>query len=102
MVLVPAAPKPGTRTSKKLHALPAGRLATARAWELKEAFSHFWTYESVIWAGASLDYWVLPRHAQRPGTDEEGGLDVAFPRATDPQPVSGKRRDFQRRGMRPQ
>ena len=35
----------------------ASKLATARAWELKEAFSHFWHYQSVIWAGAFLDYW---------------------------------------------
>ena len=28
------------------------------AWELKEAFSHFWKYRSVTWAGAFLDYWT--------------------------------------------
>ena len=42
---------------KKLNALLASKLATAKAWELKEAFSHFWKYKSVFWAGGFLDYW---------------------------------------------
>jgi len=42
---------------KKLHALLASKLATGRAWELKETFSHFWDYKSVTWARAFLDYW---------------------------------------------
>jgi transposase len=42
---------------KKLNALIASKLDTARAWELKEAFLHFWKYKSPIWAGAFLDYW---------------------------------------------
>jgi transposase len=45
------------RARQKLQALLDSKLATARAWELKEAFSHFWSYKSVIWAGAFLDYW---------------------------------------------
>jgi transposase len=45
------------RARQKLNALLASKLATARAWELKEAFSHFWKYKSEIWAGAFLDYW---------------------------------------------
>ena len=45
------------RARQKLHALLASKLATARAWELKETFSYFWHYKSVIWAGAFLDYW---------------------------------------------
>jgi transposase len=45
------------RARQKLQALPAAKLATARAWELKEAFRHFWKYRSVLWAGAFLDYW---------------------------------------------
>jgi transposase len=45
------------RARQKLDALLASKLATARAWELKEALSHFWRYNSVIWAGAFLDYW---------------------------------------------
>jgi transposase len=42
---------------QKLTALLASKLDTARAWELKETFSHFWSYKSVLWAGAFLDYW---------------------------------------------
>jgi transposase len=45
------------RARQKLNALLVSKLATARAWELKETFSHFWHYKSVIWAGAFLDYW---------------------------------------------
>jgi transposase len=45
------------RARQKLNALLASKLATARAWELKEIFSHLWQYKSVIWAGAFLDYW---------------------------------------------
>jgi transposase len=45
------------RARQKLNTLLASKLATARAWELKEAFSHFWKYKSEIWAGAFLDYW---------------------------------------------
>ncbi|EQD37065.1 transposase IS204/IS1001/IS1096/IS1165 family protein, partial [mine drainage metagenome] len=33
------------RARKKLNALLASKLATARAWELKEAFGHFWKYK---------------------------------------------------------
>jgi transposase len=47
------------RARQKLNALLASKLATARAWELKETFSHFWQYQSVIWAGAFLDYWCF-------------------------------------------
>lgn len=41
----------------KLNALLATKLATARAWDLKECFHYFWHYKSPIWAGAFLDYW---------------------------------------------
>jgi transposase len=47
------------RARQKLNALLASKLATARAWELKEAFSHFWHYKSVTWAGGFLDYWCF-------------------------------------------
>jgi transposase len=47
------------RARQKLNALLASKLATARAWELKETFRHFWKYRSVMWAGAFLDYWCL-------------------------------------------
>jgi transposase len=45
------------RARLKLNALLATRLATARAWNLKDCFEHFWHYKSVIWAGAFLDCW---------------------------------------------
>ena len=47
------------RAREKLNALLASRLATARAWDLKETFSQFWKYKSVTWAGAFLDYWCF-------------------------------------------
>ena len=45
------------RARQKLNALLASKLATARAWEMKEAFSHFWSYRSLPWAEAFLDCW---------------------------------------------
>jgi transposase len=47
------------RARQKLNALLASKLATARAWELKETFFHFWKYKSVSWAAAFLDYWCF-------------------------------------------
>ena len=44
---------------QKLDALLASKLATARAWDLKESFLHFWHYKSPVWAGAFLDYWCF-------------------------------------------
>jgi transposase len=46
------------RAREKLRSLLASKLATARAWKLKETFEHFWTYKSVLWAGYFLDYWT--------------------------------------------
>ncbi len=45
------------RARQKLNALIGSKLATARAWVLKESFVHFWTYRSVRSAGAFLDSW---------------------------------------------
>ena len=45
------------RARQKLQALLASKLATARAWDLKETFRYLWHYRSVVWAGAFLDYW---------------------------------------------
>ena len=42
---------------RRLDALVASKLATARAWNLKEFFQYLWHYKSYIWAGAFLDYW---------------------------------------------
>ena len=48
------------RAREKLNALLASRLATARAWDLKESFRYFWHYKSFLfWAGAFLDYWCF-------------------------------------------
>lgn len=47
------------RARQKLNALLASKLATARAWDLKETFTHFWRYRSPIWARAFLDYWCF-------------------------------------------
>ena len=46
------------KARNKLNALLSCKLATARAWLLKESFEHFWTYKSFIWGGAFLDYWT--------------------------------------------
>jgi len=41
----------------KLNGLLASKLATGRAWDLKECFQQFWRYKSIYWAGGFLDYW---------------------------------------------
>jgi len=46
------------RAKLKLEGLLASRLATGRAWDLKEAFQHFWKYRCPFWAGGFLDYWT--------------------------------------------
>jgi transposase len=53
------------RARQKLNALLTSKLATARAWELKETFAHFWKYHSVLWAGAFLDYWTYRARRSR-------------------------------------
>ncbi len=42
----------------KLWGLLESKLATGRAWDLKECFEYFWHYKSVYWAGGFLDYWT--------------------------------------------
>jgi transposase len=42
----------------KLQALISSKLATARAWTLKESFQQFWRYKAFCWAGGFLDYWT--------------------------------------------
>ncbi len=41
----------------QLHALAASKLATGRAWILKELFQRLWTYTSPVWAQTFLDVW---------------------------------------------
>jgi transposase len=52
-----ASPPVRGHARRKLDALLSSKLATARAWNLKESFQHIWHYKSHIWAGAFLDYW---------------------------------------------
>lgn len=42
----------------RLDAVIHSKLRTARAWCLKEAFAHFWTYHHPRWAKAFLDAWI--------------------------------------------
>lgn len=42
----------------KLWGLLESKLATGRAWDLKECFDYFWHYKSISWAGGFLDYWT--------------------------------------------
>jgi len=42
----------------KLWGLLESKLATGRAWDLKECFEYFWHYKSIYWAGGFLDYWT--------------------------------------------
>ncbi len=45
------------KARQRIDALVATKLATTRAWELKEAFAQFWKYKSVLWASGFLDAW---------------------------------------------
>ncbi|MGA9255942.1 MAG: ISL3 family transposase [Terracidiphilus sp.] len=47
------------RARQKLQALLVSKLATARAWDLKETFQHLWHYRSLLWARTFLDYWCV-------------------------------------------
>jgi transposase len=42
---------------QRLWGLLRTKLATGRAWMLKETFQDFWRYRSLIWAAAFLDVW---------------------------------------------
>jgi transposase len=46
------------KARQQLQALAASKLATARAWILKETFQPFWHYRSVTWAGYFLKVWT--------------------------------------------
>src|SRR6266511_1335847 len=41
----------------RLYGLLRSKLATGRAWVLKETFQDFWRYRSLTWASAFLDVW---------------------------------------------
>jgi transposase len=42
----------------KLHGLLQSKMATGRAWQLKESFDHFWKYTTSWWGGAYLESWT--------------------------------------------
>jgi transposase len=46
------------KARERLDAVIHSKLRTARAWILKEAFAHFWTYHHPRWARAFLDTWI--------------------------------------------
>jgi transposase len=46
------------RARIKLYGLLQSKMATGRAWDLKECFQYFWHYKSIYWAGGFLDYWT--------------------------------------------
>lgn len=45
------------KARQRLDAVITSKLATARAWILKESFHHFWSYRSVTWAEKFLSAW---------------------------------------------
>ena len=46
------------RAKQRLRGLVLGKLATGRAWMLKETFEPFWKYKSLTWAGYFLSVWT--------------------------------------------
>lgn len=46
------------KARSQVHRLLRSKLATARAWMLKETFQDFWSYQSLTWAGYFLEYWT--------------------------------------------
>jgi len=46
------------KARQRLEAVVHSKLQTARAWCLKEAFGHFWTYHHPRWAQAFLEAWI--------------------------------------------
>ncbi len=46
------------RAKRRLYGLLQSKLATGRAWMLKETFHDFWRYRSLTWAAASSDVWT--------------------------------------------
>ena len=46
------------QAKQRLWGLLRSKLATGRAWMLKETFQDLWRYRSVTWASAFLDVWT--------------------------------------------
>jgi len=55
------------RARQALTRMMSTRLATGRAWQLKEAFLHFWSYRSTRCAGEFLKAWVTRAKRSRIG-----------------------------------
>jgi len=47
------------QAKQRLYGLLRTKLATGRAWMLKETFHDFWHYRSLTWASAFLDVWCV-------------------------------------------
>jgi transposase len=45
------------RAKQRIYGLLRSKLATGRAWMLKETFQDFWRYRALSWAAAFLDVW---------------------------------------------
>jgi hypothetical protein len=85
------------RARQKLEALLTSKLATARAWDLKETFHYFWQLQIGQLGGRFPRLLVLPGDAESSGADEKGGSHVACTRAADLELVPRQRRDLHRR-----
>ena len=48
-----------THNKRRLYGLLQSKLATGRAWMLKETFQDFWRYRSLTWASAFLEVWTV-------------------------------------------
>ena len=71
------------RAREKLNALLASRLATARAWNLKESFRYFCHYKSFLFSGrAPFSTTGVFGLCAAVGTDQECGPHAARPRGT--------------------
>jgi transposase len=53
------------RTREKLQRLLWSKLATGRAWQLKESFEGFWRYRHVTWARTYLNVWCTRARRSR-------------------------------------
>jgi hypothetical protein len=60
------------KARQRLEAVIHSKLQTARAWSLKEAFAHFWTYHHPRWAEAFLDAWITRALRSRLGRTSSG------------------------------
>src|SRR5438105_4868462 len=91
------------RAREKLNALLASRLATARAWDLKESFRYFWHYKSFLFSGrAPFSTTGVFGLCAAVGTDQECGPHAARPRGTIAELVPRQSRGSCWGGRRPQ